>query len=58
LWLTFFGQVIHPFDAQADGELSIAMGDYVVVRQVRIQLAKEFVAYLVSIKERFELLHQ
>ncbi|GJN08346.1 hypothetical protein PR202_ga26257 [Eleusine coracana subsp. coracana] len=30
----FVGEVIHPFDAQADGELSIAVGDYVVVRQV------------------------
>uniref|UniRef100_A0A0E0CYH9 SH3 domain-containing protein n=1 Tax=Oryza meridionalis TaxID=40149 RepID=A0A0E0CYH9_9ORYZ len=27
-------EVIHPFDAQADGELSISVGDYVVVRQV------------------------
>lgn len=27
-------QVVHPFDAQADGELSLAMDDYVVVRQV------------------------
>jgi hypothetical protein len=27
-------KVIHPFDAQADGELSIAIGDIVVVRQV------------------------
>ncbi|CAA6669508.1 unnamed protein product [Spirodela intermedia] len=25
--------VIHPFDAQADGELSLSTGDYVVVRQ-------------------------
>lgn len=30
----FVMQVIHPFDAQADGELSISVGDYVVVRQV------------------------
>ncbi|XP_062216110.1 SH3 domain-containing protein 2-like isoform X1 [Phragmites australis] len=30
----FVGEVIHPFDAQADGELSISVGDYVVVRQV------------------------
>jgi len=29
-----FGQVIHPFDAQADGELSLSVGEYVVVRQV------------------------
>jgi len=27
-------QVIHPFDAQADGELSLSVGDFVVVRQV------------------------
>jgi hypothetical protein len=27
-------KVIHPFDAQADGELSISIGDIVVVRQV------------------------
>lgn len=32
----FIVQVIHPFDAQADGELSLAVGDYVVVRQVRL----------------------
>ncbi|KAG8074385.1 hypothetical protein GUJ93_ZPchr0006g43297 [Zizania palustris] len=30
----YVGEVIHPFDAQADGELSILVGDYVVVRQV------------------------
>ncbi|KAH7687148.1 Lysophosphatidic acid acyltransferase endophilin/SH3GL involved in synaptic vesicle formation protein [Dioscorea alata] len=30
----FIAEVIHPFDAQADGELSLAVGDYVVVRQV------------------------
>uniref|UniRef100_A0A0A9F883 SH3 domain-containing protein n=1 Tax=Arundo donax TaxID=35708 RepID=A0A0A9F883_ARUDO len=30
----FVGEVIHPFDAQADGELSISVGDYVVVCQV------------------------
>ncbi|XP_043717241.1 SH3 domain-containing protein 3-like isoform X3 [Telopea speciosissima] len=29
-----FTMVIHPFDAQADGELSLFVGDYVVVRQV------------------------
>jgi hypothetical protein len=31
-----FGQVIHPFDAQADGELSLSVGEYVVVRQVDV----------------------
>ncbi|KAF9623213.1 hypothetical protein IFM89_000574 [Coptis chinensis] len=31
---TSFCQVIHPFDAQADGELSLSVGDYVVVHQV------------------------
>ncbi|XP_043717239.1 SH3 domain-containing protein 1-like isoform X1 [Telopea speciosissima] len=30
----FVAEVIHPFDAQADGELSLFVGDYVVVRQV------------------------
>ncbi|KAG8096630.1 hypothetical protein GUJ93_ZPchr0013g37701 [Zizania palustris] len=30
----YVGEVIHPFDAQADGELSISVGDYVVVCQV------------------------
>uniref|UniRef100_A0ACD5TX79 Uncharacterized protein n=1 Tax=Avena sativa TaxID=4498 RepID=A0ACD5TX79_AVESA len=30
----YVGEVIHPFDAQADGELSISVGDFVVVRQV------------------------
>jgi len=30
----FLGEVIHPFDAQADGELSLSVGEYVVVRQV------------------------
>lgn len=30
----FAAEVIHPFDAQADGELSLTVGDYVVVRQV------------------------
>ncbi|CAI9094882.1 OLC1v1030707C1 [Oldenlandia corymbosa var. corymbosa] len=30
----FIGKVIHSFDAQTDGELSLAVGDYVVVRQV------------------------
>jgi hypothetical protein len=29
-----FLQVIHSFDAEAEGELSISVGDYVVVRQV------------------------
>lgn len=27
-------KVIHPFDSQADGELSISVGDIVAVRQV------------------------
>ncbi|XP_058103787.1 SH3 domain-containing protein 2-like isoform X2 [Magnolia sinica] len=30
----FIAKVIHSFDAQADGELSLSDGDYVVVRQV------------------------
>ncbi|XP_061359875.1 SH3 domain-containing protein 1 [Gastrolobium bilobum] len=30
----FFAKVIHPFDAQAEGELSLSVDDYVVVRQV------------------------
>lgn len=30
----YVGEVIHPFDGQADGELSISVGDFVVVRQV------------------------
>ncbi|KAI9177905.1 hypothetical protein LWI28_020497 [Acer negundo] len=30
----FIGKVIHPFDAKADGELSLSIDDYVVVRQV------------------------
>ncbi|XVF52193.1 hypothetical protein PTKIN_Ptkin04bG0245000 [Pterospermum kingtungense] len=34
----FIAKVVHPFDAQADGELSLAVGDYVVVRQVLFEL--------------------
>ncbi|KAL3818380.1 hypothetical protein ACJIZ3_004285 [Penstemon smallii] len=30
----FIAKVIHPFDAQADGELNLEVDDYVVVRQV------------------------
>lgn len=30
----FIAKVMHSFDAQADGELSLEVGDYVVVRQV------------------------
>ncbi|KAJ4729108.1 SH3 domain-containing protein 2 [Melia azedarach] len=30
----FIANVIHPFDAQAEGELSLSVDDYVVVRQV------------------------
>ncbi|MQM15610.1 hypothetical protein Taro_048553 [Colocasia esculenta] len=30
----FIAEVVHPFDAQADGELSLSIGDYVVIRQV------------------------
>ncbi|KAJ6821113.1 SH3 domain-containing protein 2-like [Iris pallida] len=30
----FVAKVIHPFDSEADGELSLSVGDYVVVRQV------------------------
>ncbi|KAK1408676.1 hypothetical protein QVD17_40656 [Tagetes erecta] len=30
----FIGKVIHPFDAQADGELSLNVDEYVIVRQV------------------------
>ncbi|KAG5069532.1 hypothetical protein AAZX31_01G138000 [Glycine max] len=30
----FFAKVIHPFDAQAEGELSLSVDDFVVVRQV------------------------
>ncbi|KAJ0970937.1 hypothetical protein J5N97_018896 [Dioscorea zingiberensis] len=32
--LYFIAEVIHPFDAQSEGELSLVVGDYVVVRQV------------------------
>ncbi|KAI3883419.1 hypothetical protein MKX03_031884 [Papaver bracteatum] len=31
---SFIAEVIHPFDAQADGELGLCVGDYIVVRQV------------------------
>ncbi|OVA18402.1 Src homology-3 domain [Macleaya cordata] len=31
---SFIAEVMHPFDAQADGELSLSVGDYIVVRQV------------------------
>ncbi|ESR46082.1 hypothetical protein KPL70_014855 [Citrus sinensis] len=30
----FIAKVIHPFDAQANGELSLSIDDYVVVRQI------------------------
>ncbi|KAF7829128.1 SH3 domain-containing protein 1 [Senna tora] len=30
----YFAKVVHPFDAQAEGELSLSVDDYVVVRQV------------------------
>ncbi|KAK1307302.1 hypothetical protein QJS10_CPA10g01292 [Acorus calamus] len=30
----FIAEVLHPFDAQSDGELSLSVGDYVVVRRV------------------------
>ncbi|RDY05503.1 SH3 domain-containing protein 2, partial [Mucuna pruriens] len=30
----FFAKVVHPFDAQAEGELSLLVDDFVVVRQV------------------------
>ncbi|KAL9328398.1 hypothetical protein ACSQ67_003401 [Phaseolus vulgaris] len=30
----FFAKVVHPFDAQAEGELSLSIDDFVVVRQV------------------------
>ncbi|XP_030472137.1 SH3 domain-containing protein 2 isoform X1 [Syzygium oleosum] len=30
----FIGKVIHPFDAEAEGELSLSVDDYVIVRQV------------------------
>ena len=29
-------QVIHPFEAQAEGELSLSIDDYVTLRQVRL----------------------
>ncbi|KAK6934844.1 SH3 domain [Dillenia turbinata] len=32
--MSFIARAIHPFDAQADGELSLEVGDYIVVRQV------------------------
>ncbi|KAH9687678.1 hypothetical protein KPL70_014855 [Citrus sinensis] len=32
----FIAKVIHPFDAQANGELSLSIDDYVVVRQVAL----------------------
>ncbi|RZC73908.1 hypothetical protein C5167_049390 [Papaver somniferum] len=31
---SFIAEVIHPFDAQADGELGLCVGDYIVVRRV------------------------
>lgn len=30
----FFAKVVHPFDAQAEGELSLSVDDFVVVRQI------------------------
>ncbi|XP_071724731.1 SH3 domain-containing protein 1-like [Rutidosis leptorrhynchoides] len=30
----YIAQVVHPFDAQSEGELTLSEGDYVVVRQV------------------------
>lgn len=30
----FIGKVIHPFDAQAEGELSLVVDEYIVVRKV------------------------
>ncbi|KAK6115772.1 hypothetical protein DH2020_008041 [Rehmannia glutinosa] len=30
----FLGEVIHPYQAEADGELALTIGDYVVVRKV------------------------
>ncbi|KAJ7517479.1 hypothetical protein O6H91_21G025800 [Diphasiastrum complanatum] len=30
----FLAEVVHPFEAESDGELSLTLGDYVVVRQV------------------------
>ncbi|KAJ0594205.1 hypothetical protein HanHA300_Chr03g0105841 [Helianthus annuus] len=30
----FIGKVIHPFDVQANGELSLNVDDYVIVRQI------------------------
>lgn len=30
----FIAKVIHPFDAQSDEEMSISIGDYVIIRQV------------------------
>lgn len=40
--ILFIMQVIHPFDAQANGELSLSVGDYVVVRQVHLQQIELF----------------
>lgn len=34
VYLAILLKVIHPFDAQAEGELSLSVDDYVVVRQV------------------------
>ncbi|KAJ6705825.1 SH3 DOMAIN-CONTAINING [Salix purpurea] len=32
--LTVYSEVIHSFDAQAEGEMSLSVDDFVVVRQV------------------------
>lgn len=34
-------QVMHPFEAEDAGELGLSVGDYVVVRQVRLKLLPE-----------------
>ena len=38
-------QVVHPFDAQAEGELSLSFDDFVVVRQVITPLMMPLMTY-------------
>ncbi|XP_059594887.1 uncharacterized protein LOC104878063 [Vitis vinifera] len=51
----FIAKVIHPFDAQADGELGLSVDDYVVVRQRHLPISgPEGLHELKKIVERFE----
>lgn len=48
LFVHLFLQVVHPYEAESDVELTLLIGDYVVVRKVRFISSSVVIYYFSS----------